>query len=117
MGAARQVKLTIVASAYISGIELPRFSKKVNADAILVDNTKYRRVQRAVAAASFCGSVKERFYTALIAKECHETLIGTRNDQVSCWFGRFLHFVRIVRGKTMYSRCDLHDSSHCLQCA
>lgn len=116
IGAARHKKLIPSASAHNFGIAPSKLSCKLNEYAMLVDNSKEKQIQRAVAAASFYSSVRGRIGTVLIAKRFHETLMRTKNDQVSCSFENILQFLRIESGKIMYSRCYPHDSHHCFQC-
>lgn len=92
IGAAKTLKLIFPASAYIPEIAPSKLSNKTNGNAILVDNTMHRRAQQAAAVAFFYGPVNGRFDTALTAKECHETLMGTIKVEVWCCFENLVQF-------------------------
>lgn len=57
IGAAKHFKLIFPASVNISGIAPPKLLNKMSGDAILVDETNYRQIQRSVATSSFYGSI------------------------------------------------------------
>lgn len=112
---ARHRKLLFPASAYISGIAPPTLSNKMNGDAIVIEDTKRRRVQRVVASDSFYAYRTGRYDNVLITKKFCETLMNDTPHEIDCWFGKIIYFVKINNPKAFRNHSS-HDAENCIQC-
>lgn len=120
---ARHTTLLVPASAYTSGTVVPTLSNKMNHEAVMVEETKLRVVQRAAASETFYGcstsrfdtnSSTGRFATVFLTKHHKDESHSLNHKRFTCWFGVVIHFIMIVVQGIPCPSCSVHHTVRCV---
>lgn len=87
----------------------------MNGDIKVIENTEWRRVQRAVATDSFYACKAGRFDTVLITKKFRKSLLNSTRQGIDCWFGKIIRFAKTTKPKASGNYC-CHDVQKCTRC-